>query len=84
MVVLWRCRYVIGDQSILESTGLTCLKDIDALSAPTELTGVVNPPRIRGEVDYLICTSAGKGAHVLDGQSSSLLDPVSGLPLKMH
>lgn len=75
-------RYVIGDQSILKSAGLTSLKDIDSLAAPTELTGVVNPPRIRGDIDYLICTRAGKGAHVLEGQSSSLLDPVSGLPLK--
>ncbi|KAG0615508.1 hypothetical protein M758_5G047100 [Ceratodon purpureus] len=70
-------RYVIGDQSILESTGVTSLKDIDSLSAPAELSGVVNPPRIPGEVDYLICTTAGKGAYVLDGPH--LLDPVSGL-----
>lgn len=77
MVVLWRCRYVIGDQSILESTGLTSWNDIDSLSAPAELSGVVNPPRIPGEIDYLICTTAGKGAYVLDGPH--LLDSVSGL-----
>lgn len=75
-------RYVLGDQSVLKSAGVTSLEDIDSLSAPAEFAGVINLPRIPGEIDYLICTSAGKGASVLDGQIASLLDPATGLLVK--
>lgn len=73
-------RYVIGDQTILKSAGVSSSADIESLPAPAELAGVVNVTRLPGEIDYLICTRAGKGAHVLEDQSVSLLDPVSGLP----
>lgn len=73
-------RYVIGDQTILKSAGVSSSADIESLPAPAELAGAVNVTRLPGEIDYLICTRAGKGAHVLEDQSVSLLDPVSGLP----
>ena len=73
-------RYVIGDQTILKAAGVSSSVDIESLPAPAELTGTVNVTRLPGEIDYLICTRAGKGAHVLEDQSVSLLDSVSGLP----
>lgn len=79
MVVSLGCRYVHGDQSILESAGVNSLKDIDSLSAPAEVAGIPNLQRIPGEVDYLICTNVGKGAYVLGEQGANLIDPVSGL-----
>lgn len=79
--VLWlNYSYVVGDQSILKTAGVSSLKDLELLPVPAELSGALNLPRIPGELDYLICTRPGRGAHVLETQNVHLLDPASGLP----
>ena len=72
--------YLIGDQSILEDTGLRSMKDVHDLPVPPEGKDKVNYQKYTGEVSYFICTRSGQGPMLLAGEDQALLNPQTGFP----
>ena len=73
--------YVIGDTSILGEISLNSMKDVESLTAPSELKSESSSSTFQGGIDYFICNRPGKGPMLFRNEDQALLKPKIGFPL---
>eukprot|EP00897_Mesotaenium_endlicherianum_P004326 jgi/Mesen1/3921/ME000209S02931 len=73
--------YMVGDEEMLESAEAAGLyDDIDSLAIPSDIPEGATAHRWVGELQQIMCTRPGRGAHLLEKSFPHLLNRNTGMP----